>query len=445
MKRAGWDCTGVLVTLLALPLAARGEDILVKNDSIVDFGYAVIVGDFIPGEQAGARLTSPCNGTIIAVHVLWLEGQLGNPPSLEEAIHIYDGGTFPQPGAELALLEGPVLTPGYWNAFQYLDEEQQIPLQVPVTAGQRFYVTLEFANETDVGHGGASVVRDTDGYHSGCNVLYGYIPGYGWHWWDFNGFPVYLAGDIAIRAVVHCPGATGACCHADGTCTNAVEQSGCQAFGDVWHEGLTCAQITCNPRGACCRNNGCLQLVEQSLCQAINGVYAGDGTNCNDNVCVPGACCVLETGDCLQLFEFQCAAIGGSFQGHGTSCDPNPCPQPQGACCVDIFCIPGQLEASCTSAGGEWAGAWTTCADNDHNGVADVCENPCVGQTLGDANCDGNVDGFDIQPFVQAMTDPGAWEAAHPDCDLLCVCALNGSGAVDGFDIQPFVDLLTGK
>ena len=62
---------------------------------------------------------------------------------------------------------------------------------------------------------------------------------------------------------------------------------------------------------------------------------------------------------------------------------------------------------------------------------------------LGDLNCDGLVNAFDIDPFVLALTDPGAYEAAYPDCDrMLADC--NGDGVVNAFDIDPFVLILTG-
>jgi len=63
---------------------------------------------------------------------------------------------------------------------------------------------------------------------------------------------------------------------------------------------------------------------------------------------------------------------------------------------------------------------------------------------LGDLNCDDAVDGFDIQPFVLAMTDPAAYASQYPDCDYM-LADVNGDGTVDGYDIQPFVELLTGK
>ena len=61
---------------------------------------------------------------------------------------------------------------------------------------------------------------------------------------------------------------------------------------------------------------------------------------------------------------------------------------------------------------------------------------------LADMNCDGNVDGFDIQPFVLALTNPSGYQQQYPNCDLM-LGDCNGDGGVDGFDIQAFVDVLT--
>jgi photosystem II stability/assembly factor-like uncharacterized protein len=64
------------------------------------------------------------------------------------------------------------------------------------------------------------------------------------------------------------------------------------------------------------------------------------------------------------------------------------------------------------------------------------------GALVGDLNCDGSVDGFDIDPFVIALTDPAGYAAAFPDCDRL-LADVNGDGSIDGFDIDSFVQLLT--
>ena len=66
-------------------------------------------------------------------------------------------------------------------------------------------------------------------------------------------------------------------------------------------------------------------------------------------------------------------------------------------------------------------------------------DDPCTG----DLNCDGQVDFFDIDPFVLAVTDPAAFEEQYPECDLLNADA-NFDGGVDFFDIDCFVALIMG-
>ena len=62
---------------------------------------------------------------------------------------------------------------------------------------------------------------------------------------------------------------------------------------------------------------------------------------------------------------------------------------------------------------------------------------------LGDLNCDGVLNAFDIDPFVLALTDPAGYAAAFPDCDIM-LGDINEDGTIDAFDIDPFVELLTG-
>ncbi|HOO15815.1 MAG: dockerin type I repeat-containing protein [Phycisphaerae bacterium] len=61
----------------------------------------------------------------------------------------------------------------------------------------------------------------------------------------------------------------------------------------------------------------------------------------------------------------------------------------------------------------------------------------------GDINCDGSVNVFDIDPFVQALTDPAGFLGALPGCTIENA-DINRDGSVDVFDIDPFVLLLTG-
>ncbi|MGE0481351.1 MAG: hypothetical protein AB7Q17_12855 [Phycisphaerae bacterium] len=62
---------------------------------------------------------------------------------------------------------------------------------------------------------------------------------------------------------------------------------------------------------------------------------------------------------------------------------------------------------------------------------------------LGDLNCDGYVNNFDIDPFVLALTDEAAYELSYPECYYTNADA-NGDGRVNNFDIDGFVQLLVG-
>ncbi len=423
--RLGWGMSLVVAgLLLAGPVVA--EEVVIRNDGLNDFGQGYVVGDFATGEHAGVRLTTPYNGNIVAIQILWLSATGGAQQSIEDGIHIYaDGGAFPTPGTELVMLEGPVLTPGSLNEFRTIDENGT-PLSVPVTAGQSFFVTLQFYNATDIAHGSASIVRDLDGCQPQRNVLKSAFPLNGW--FDFCSF---ISGDVVIRAVVNRAGATGACCLTDGSCMDNVEQSACATYGAVWAQGVTCAQVTCTGRGACCRAGGCLKLTTEANCLAIGGVYAGHGTNCADNVCVTGACCSAD-GSCAQNFPFQCTAAGGVYHGAGTTCTPNPCPQPSGACCFGTTCLPDQLAADCAGAGGVWKGAGSVCTPN-----------PC-GPTLclGDGNCDGTINWRDIDYLVAGQNDnQSAWQALFagtPPCAFLNLDT-NTDSHVNWRDIDPFI------
>jgi hypothetical protein len=65
------------------------------------------------------------------------------------------------------------------------------------------------------------------------------------------------------------------------------------------------------------------------------------------------------------------------------------------------------------------------------------------GSPVGDMNCDGERNAFDIDPFVLALSNPDGYEAAYPCCDILngdC----DGDGDLNAFDIDWFVALLIG-
>ncbi len=76
--------------------------------------------------------------------------------------------------------------------------------------------------------------------------------------------------------------------------------------------------------------------------------------------------------------------------------------------------------------------------------VAALLNRGClVTVTIGDLNCDGAVNAFDIDPFVLALTDPAGYAAGLPECDR-AAADVNGDGEVNAFDIDPFVALLSG-
>jgi hypothetical protein len=62
-------------------------------------------------------------------------------------------------------------------------------------------------------------------------------------------------------------------------------------------------------------------------------------------------------------------------------------------------------------------------------GCPNLCD-PC------DANCDGDIDAFDIEPFIQLLVNPSAVPCAF------CAGDTNGDGTIDAFDIEPFISCL---
>ncbi|MGE0481921.1 MAG: S8 family serine peptidase [Phycisphaerae bacterium] len=76
--------------------------------------------------------------------------------------------------------------------------------------------------------------------------------------------------------------------------------------------------------------------------------------------------------------------------------------------------------------------------DANADDIPDEC-----GAVVGDMNCDGLLNNFDIDPFVLALTDPAAYAATFPGCNILNG-DVNNDGVVNNFDIDPFVALLAG-
>jgi hypothetical protein len=269
------------VTLLALgglAMLAGADEITVQNDSLVDGGTVAICPCFAAGEEAAVWLTSPCDGNIVGIQIFWKSLLGGAQVTLEDSLIVYEAGNFPNPGAVKDSFDAPVMTDGVLNEFRYQDENQTIPISVPVSAGEEFVISLKFANSNFTNQFLPSIVSDAQGCQSGKNT----VKVNGSTWTDACALGV--SGDWVIRAVIECTGEpTGAACLPDGTC----------------EEGLTEADTI-----------------------ALGGFWNGAGTGCGDVLCF-GACFIPATEQCVQFDKATCDIVGGVWNGPGsTECPP---------------------------------------------------------------------------------------------------------------------------
>ena len=147
---------------------------------------AVVCPCFVPGEEAGAVLDVPAAHypiEILKVGIGWGSQFGGSPDTLEQSIHIYEGG-LPDPGVPIFSLPGPVLTDGVINEFDL----EPLPGEILVNSGP-FTVTLEFFNQSAGDIFAPSVVHDGNGCQAGKNVVR-VIPG-GWS----DACPLGVTGD----------------------------------------------------------------------------------------------------------------------------------------------------------------------------------------------------------------------------------------------------------
>ncbi len=186
---------------------ATAAEVTVQNDSLTEFSQAVIVTGFISGGGAGSWLTSPCDGNLVAAQIFWRSQSGTSGETIHQAINIYRSGSFPDPGDLAATIGGPVLNDGVINEWRFLDENEVIPLNVPVEQNETVVVALIF-DAAPPSPFGPSVVRDVDGIEAQRNTIFSNF-GAGFEWRDASSLGV--AGDWVIRAVVDCKfGATEA-------------------------------------------------------------------------------------------------------------------------------------------------------------------------------------------------------------------------------------------
>ncbi len=100
------------------------------------------------------------------------------------------------------------------------------------------------------------------------------------------------------------------------------------------------------------------------------------------------------------------------------------------------------LDLAAVVAAGSWLTATATDAAGNTSEFSAAIE-VALGPTLqrGDANCDGSIDFFDIDPFVMAIFDPVAYGGVYCDGDM-GAADCNADGDVNFFDIDPFLGIL---
>ena len=194
MRSAFW-----LPAAIAIATSAVATEVTVQNDSLMAGDNGAIQAGFVAGEKAAAWLTSPCDGNIVAAQIYWQSLNGNTTDEIEDSIDIYRSAAYPEPGALAEQILGPVLTDGFINEYRYLDEDNTIPLSVPVVQDETFVVALTFLQAPDPTQG-PSVVNDLDGIQPNSNAIYASLGGGQFAWFPNSTLGVF--GDWVIRAVV---------------------------------------------------------------------------------------------------------------------------------------------------------------------------------------------------------------------------------------------------
>lgn len=265
--------TGLLIGFGLMSTVTFGDEIVVQNDSLVNGDTVAICPCFTGGEEAAVWLTSPCDGNIVGIQIFWRSLTGGAQVSLEDSITIYSRGNFPNPGGIKDSFDAPALIDGGLNEFRYEDENQTIPISVPVNSGEEFVVSLKFFNTNNTNPSLPSIVSDTSGCQPGKNA----VKVNGNFWADACSLGV--SGDWVIRAIIECGGdPIGAACLPDGSCMEGLTEAETIAMGGFWNgAGSACGDVQC--LGACFipATEQCVQF-DLPTCDLVGGIWAGPGT-----------------------------------------------------------------------------------------------------------------------------------------------------------------------
>ena len=240
-----------------------------------------------------------------------------------------------------------------------------------------------------------------------------------------------FAGPQTTCGEISCPLEVAACCLPNETC-DEFTQFVCESTeGGEWHQGMTCMDDPCSPRGACCVDDPitCVDDVTANQCDALpGGSYRGDDTRCEDFPgCNAGACCFGE--QCvIPLSEVDCGLFGGVYQGDASLCTPDLC-FPTGACCVGDTCVPDVDEAECLALTGTYRGDGSDC---------ETLEVPC-----GEGACCSDFGCTDVPETLCLTGLQGTWlgdgtscDSITPHCEGTC-CWAGGCNGAGGVDLTP--------
>ncbi|MBK8913180.1 MAG: hypothetical protein IPM64_01030 [Phycisphaerales bacterium] len=220
----------------------------------------------------------------------------------------------------------------------------------------------------------------------------------------------------------------------------------------------------CNDGNLCTVGDRCIG----GVCVGGPPVVCDDGNPCTTDTCNPatGLCVFTPVPDGTPCNDGNACTgpdrcIGGNCTGAPIVCDDgNPCTDDScnpATGCVFVYacqacCLPGGgcadvRPADCLVMGGTPQGAGTLCATT-------ICAvpDPCSGVLVGDANCDGSVNNFDIDFFVEGVLVGSPPDPVPPTGGYLglggtpacwakrrCWGDVNCDGVFNNFDIDPFV------
>jgi hypothetical protein len=209
-----------------------------------------------------------------------------------------------------------------------------------------------------------------------------------------------ISGDTCDPSdMANYPGCSGVTVHLDGVdevgsivhLTTTTDENGEYSFADIW-PGYGYVITIDEPDGfECSYPNPCQHAVSLSSGDDKTGYDFGDVVKtvacCFEDFCGPE-----EPGSCTDITSDSCIAAGGHPKGSGTTCATAQCliiTTGQACCYGDgtqcIVAAPDYCTLTPPSGlGGVPAGCFTDCADDNGNGIADVCElQTCTG-AIGD-------------------------------------------------------------